>query len=175
VRGLPVKTHADIRDDIDAVTLLLAKLDLLVMAASMRNLIETTKSVRVAKSVNIQTSEIFISGGPPFFRDTKKTITVYQCLSRILHAHDLGIFRDVTDYYTMISVNVTDYFNRIEAFRREGGDSSRYEEPLVGMVTEKEGVTMVRLQYALTAVCEVLGKLSDALSEKKIFLQRGYR
>ena len=175
VRGPADETHGDIRDDIDSVTLMLARRDLLVLAASMRNFIEITKGMKLAKATNITTSEIFISGGPPFFRDTKETITVYQCLSRVLHANYFRIFRDVSNYYSAVTTDPKEFFSRILAFEREGGDTSSYEEPLIAISTEQDKVTMLRLKYVLTGVCEVLGKLSDELSEKKIFLQRDYR
>lgn len=175
VRGSGLKTHPDIRDDIDSLTEHLARRDLLVLAASMRNFAETAKATKLVRSTNIVTSEIFISAGPPFVRDAKKSISLYQCLSRVLHAHDLRIFRTASDYYRVIATSANDYLNRILSFRRQGGNSDNCEEPLIGMITEREKLTLVRLQYLLAAVCNVLGELSEDFSKKKIFLQRDYR
>src|SRR4051812_45469398 len=101
LRATELTSHSDTQDDIDTLTELLAKRDLLVFAASMRNFVEASAGITAAKESKIITSEIFISAGPPFCRDTRISINVYQCLSRILHAVELRILRTAAHYYVI--------------------------------------------------------------------------
>jgi hypothetical protein len=171
--GLP--GDGDVEDDIDQLTLLLAKRDLLTLAGSMRNFSEASNTIQVAKSEKIQISEVFVSAGPPFLRDTKQRISVYQWLSRILHAYDLRILRTPTDFYLEAFGTGTEYFSRIAAYINAGSDPNECGPPPIKLRTEKERLTFVRLDYSLIAVCKFLNAVSDQLSKKKIFLQRNYR
>jgi hypothetical protein len=122
--------HGDVEDDVNALTVLLARRDLLVLAASTRNFVETARATQSARDLKIQTSEIFISAGPPFCRDKKTSITVYQCLSRILHAHHLRIYRCASDYFMTVSADSNDFWHRSRNYEKEGGDCHAHTEPL---------------------------------------------
>jgi hypothetical protein len=80
-------------EDIETMFDLLARRDLPLFAATIRNFAEMTSSLSQMKEAKVKLSEIYISAGLPFFRHTKSSISLYSCVSRILHSHHVRLFR----------------------------------------------------------------------------------
>ncbi|OCK60528.1 hypothetical protein [Bradyrhizobium sp. LMTR 3] len=174
VKERDLGADADVESDIDAVTELLARRDLLTFAASTRNFAEACKAVSDMRSIEVPTCKLLPPPvRPPFFIETEETITLYQTLSRILHSTAVTICRSVHDYeHLLVSSNE----ELLELIGQRRGKTLERSEPLILLESGKnDPFTLLRVRSIVLRSCAFLNNLSDRLSKDRIFLQRDYR
>jgi hypothetical protein len=173
-REIALSAGEEAQDDVIAVISALAKRDLLTMAATARNLSESVRPLEPLREIKIATAELSLRDSPPFFKEKDQLVTMYQCLSRVLHAGDTKILRSKRDYDVLLSRTEDELLDRIfDGSPREL--AYQLHEPLVLLSTKKEGLTLVRMQDVLSGTCKFLNIVSDLLAEQKIFVSRDIR
>ncbi|MBI5260256.1 MAG: hypothetical protein HY852_00375 [Bradyrhizobium sp.] len=164
----------DTEEDIDHVAELIAKRDLLTFAASTRNFAEATKAVADMRSIGVPTCKLKpLPATAPFFAEGSETITLYQTLSRILHAGSIELLRSTADYEFQLASSDEEYLQMIG---RRRGRATEKSEPLVLLRSEKDLPALLRLRSMILRTCAFLNVISDRLAEERsIYLQRDYR
>ncbi len=164
---------SDIEDEIDNVAELLAKRDLLMLAASTRNFAEACSSVRLLRARSVPLCTLVVPPAAPFFVETSKRITLYQALSRLLHSTEIQICRMQGDYESLV-VSSRDALIGLIVDRM--GKPEVKSEPLIIVSTEQEPLSMFTPQALVTPICDFLSEASDDLrATARIHLPRDYR
>jgi hypothetical protein len=164
----------DIEDDVDHVSELMAKRDLLTFSASTRNFAEASKAVGDMRSVAVPTCKLLpLPLAAPFFMEGSETITLYQALSRILHSSSIDILRSAEDYEYQLAHSHHAFFQMVAD---RAGQTITRTEPLILVVSENDTPTLLRVRSIVLRSCAFLNTVSNRLShEDRIFLQRDYR
>jgi hypothetical protein len=162
----------DIGSDVEHITTLLSRRDLLIFASTTRNFAEATASIDEMKKHPIRLSEIYLSSGPPFFRNKKQSINLHQALSRILHAHDTSVLRTPGAFIAETSASSDEFIRRLLKEKDEFPDNF---ETFIRISTKKEGSSFFPLARLLKAASTYLQVIVDKLAEKGTFLERNLR
>jgi hypothetical protein len=164
----------DVDEDIEHITGLLARRDLLVFAASLRNFAESTKSISLMKEQSLNLSEPYISNGPPFFRESKRKLNLHQAVSRILHSHQTDVLHDPFGFVsaTFDGDDPVGLYNKLVA---EKPNFPARILPMITTRTEKEGVSFFALSSLINAAKNYTELEMDALSHERTFIQRSLR
>jgi hypothetical protein len=163
----------DADEDINNMIVPLAKRDLLMLAATSRNICESSKLQKKMKEIRLTQSLFIPQGKSPFICDAPNHIHLYHCLSRILHANFIDILRTPFDYLMLFKNEMREQI-MAHILNRE---QSQYQllEPTVFMATEKDGGTIVTLPRIIAAVRDFLNALNDELSAKNVFVSQTLR
>lgn len=163
----------DVASDVAHVAGLLAKKEMLAFAASVRNFGELTNSVDKMKEYKVILSEIYVSNGPPFFRDTKKTIHLYQGVSRVLHSNETEVLKRPESF--ILATHHGPVEEMYESLVRERRNFPKQVDAMVIISTKKEGISAFRLKSLLNSAMAYVGTIVGELADKQIFLERSIR
>lgn len=146
-----------VSEDIDHVAELLAKRDLLVFAASLRNFGEATSSIPSMRKFSARLSQA-TPETVDFHREIEQTITLYGALSRILHAKYVTIVRlpELLLPFDEYAKTVADPSRKRKFLRR----------PLVRLSTKRDGETLVMIDSVISMSCQYLAMVLKALGPR---------
>ncbi len=166
-------------DDLEHMHELLAKRDLLIFAATLRNFAESTETANLMKTKPVTMSELYLSSGWPFHRDIRSTRAknskkpnLYQIVSRILHAHNIDILSSQYAMLARLSTTTDNYFALISEYANK---QDRYVEPIILISTKDEPLSFVLLSRILGASQAYLNDTISKLENSKIYIARWFR
>jgi hypothetical protein len=175
----PGADDGEFDEDLDHMRDLLAKRDLLIFSATIRNFAESTKSLALMKAQSAETSELFLSSGAPFHRDKREgkpsapvTLNLSQIVSRVLHAHRVDILCRPHAFIAKLSRDSEEYFKLITASRKT---TKEFIEPLVFVSTAQEPESFILLYRLLESARAYLNGTISQLEKGKIFITRTLR
>ena len=122
---VPEHKDGEFDDDLDHIRDLLAKRDLLLFSATIRNFAESTETLPLMKVQSAGMSELFLSNGAPFHRDkrvgrppTLVKLNLYQMVSRVLHSRRLDILCRPAAFFHKMSRDSDEYVRLIVEHRK---------------------------------------------------------
>ena len=146
-----------VEEDVDHMAIALIRRDLLMFAATTRNLTEYTRSVSNMKEIRFKTSIINPSLGEKMVEDGIY-LNIYQALSRILHSEDTTIMLGISPLMHSRSRDAYENYLLLTKFRDKFYD----EGTLVGVRSEKEESTYFYLERLLKSVAMFLHVIVEA-------------
>ncbi len=166
-------------EDLDHMQKLLAKRDLLIVSAAVRNFAEATKTVNLMRKKTVVTSELFLSSGTPFHRDTHTgspskytTLDLYSVVSRVLHAHSIELLDTSYAFLAHMSHTIDDYISLISEY---GRSVEMPIEPMMFISTKKEPKTFILLARIIGVTVSYFNDVISKLEQDKIYISRAAR
>jgi hypothetical protein len=154
----------DVEDDVDTIAELLAKRDLLIFAASLRNLAEAGKAVDKMRELRLPTSVVMVPPRAPYFKQSGATLSLYQALSRIIHSRAITVCRSSFDFFLLIARTEDELYSSVK-------EPVINSETLIVLQTEQDPATAIELKSLIQVTCSFLNSVSEDLK----ITQRGSR
>ena len=154
----------DVEDDVDHIADLLAKRDLLIFSASLRNLAEAAKAVEKMRELRLATCKLIVPPQPPYFIRSGETLSLYQALSRIIHSRAITICRSSVDFWLFIARTDDEILSTVT-------QPAFHSETLLLLQTERDPATAVDMKSLIQITCFFLNSVSEELK----ITQRGDR
>jgi hypothetical protein len=166
-------------EDLDHMQELLAKRDLLIASAAVRNFAEATRTVSLMKTKMAVTSELFLSSGVPFHRDAKTgghgkyiTVNLYNVISRVLHARNIELLSDPYDFLARMSYSTAQYCSWVAEY---GKSLEKPIDPMIIISTKQEPRTFLLLSRIIGITISYFNDVISKLERDKIYVSRAFR
>ena len=174
MRMTTLAQDTDVEEDVESLLSILAKRDLLILAASTRNFADSCDSVSRMKNVNIKTSKILNAIAPPYLTDSEIQVSLYKCLSRVLHARSVRILRTKMDFDVLFATISDD---PIQSLVDRGNIhlNDHLLDPAIVLLTKDDGAIVVLLSRALAAVHKFMHSEAEQLVARKIYVSQSLR
>lgn len=162
-------------EDVDHVARLLARRDLLMLAASLRNFAEASRTVYQLRQQSVALLEPIIPPEPPFFRAArgdKSCVNLYSALSRILHSAVTEFNSDGT-----VSIGYLDEISLFDKYRlvNEIRKIKYRDRMVIFIISKNDGESIIFVDEMIYSIEKYIDNVTEKFEERSIYLNRTLR